>query len=222
MWRPGTSLLVAPNLHRRHRTWIDSFLLQVRRYFTSLRPRSLQSEQLQRYNSNVCPVEVFWEDSPREDGLALHRGRFSSCLTDSIPAWHLMLRCDLLNSGGPAQVRKGRQQPLCASTSFKRHLIISNMPLLSHLFELGINGKCWRLIKSWYTNPTSVVKHNGELPQGFCVCRGVRQGSVLSPILFLEVMDVLLKQLEQSGLGLTISGLNAGCAAHADDIRASQ
>ncbi len=33
-------------------------------------------------------------------------------------------------------------------------------------------------------------------------------------------MDVLLKQLDQSGLGLTISGLNAGCAAYADDIRA--
>ncbi len=80
--------------------------------------------------------------------------------------------------------------------------------LLSHLFELGINGKCWRLINSWYINATSVVKHNGELSQGFCVCSGVRQGSVLSPILFLVVMDVLL---EQSSLGLTNSG-------HADDI----
>ena len=35
------------------------------------------------------------------------------------------------------------------------------------------------------------------------VQRGIKQGSVLSPALFLLVMDPLLKMLEQSGLGLS-------------------
>ena len=35
--------------------------------------------------------------------------------------------------------------------------------------------------------------------------RGVKQGSVLSPALFLLVMDLLLHQLESSGLGLSVN-----------------
>ncbi len=83
------------------------------------------------------------------------------------------------------------------SVEYKPHFY----PVCSSLESTAII-KCWRLIKSWYTNPTSVVKHNGELSHGFCVCRGVGQRSVLSPILFLVVMDVLLKQLEQVVWGL--------------------
>ena len=42
---------------------------------------------------------------------------------------------------------------------------------------------------------------------------GVKQGSVLSPALFLLVMDPLLRQLQATGLGLSIY------AGGADDIR---
>ena len=44
---------------------------------------------------------------------------------------------------------------------------------------------------------------------------------MLSPTLFIAVMDSLLSFLESSGHGLTISGLNVGNSAHADDIRAA-
>ena len=47
----------------------------------------------------------------------------------------------------------------------------------------------------------------------------VRQGSVLSPTLFLLVTDPLLRKLEMSGLGLSVNGLFAGEYLHADDIR---
>ena len=47
----------------------------------------------------------------------------------------------------------------------------------------------------------------------------MKQGSVLSPILFLLVMDPLLRKLEASGLGLNLHNYYAGGFLHADDIR---
>ena len=53
----------------------------------------------------------------------------------------------------------------------------------------------------------------------FSLQRDVLQGSVLSPSLFLMVMDPLLRTLQQEGLGPSFSGLYGGGFAHADDIR---
>ena len=58
-----------------------------------------------------------------------------------------------------------------------------------------------------------------SIPPFLCPC--VQQGSVLSPMLFLVVMDSLLHHLHTSGLGLSINGLTLSSAAHADDIRST-
>ena len=68
----------------------------------------------------------------------------------------------------------------------------------------------------WYSDTSSVGDQHSEC---FPVERGVKQGSVLSPTLFIAVVDSLLSFLESSGQGLTISGLNVCNFAHADDIR---
>ena len=47
----------------------------------------------------------------------------------------------------------------------------------------------------------------------------ILQGSVLSPILFLLVMDPLLKGLEANHLGPSLDGIYIVAFAHADDIR---
>ena len=64
------------------------------------------------------------------------------------------------------------------------------------------------------------MKVNNKCSDSFPVKRGVKQGSVLSPTLFIAVVDFLLSFLENSGQGLTVLGLNVGNAAHADDVRA--
>ncbi len=47
----------------------------------------------------------------------------------------------------------------------------------------------------------------------------MKQGSILSPTLFLLIMDPLLHQLEASENGLSVNNFYAGGCAHADDIR---
>ena len=47
----------------------------------------------------------------------------------------------------------------------------------------------------------------------------MKEGSILSPALFLLVMDPILQQLQVSGLGLTVNSFYVGRFLHADDIR---
>ena len=79
------------------------------------------------------------------------------------------------------------------------------------LFKFGVNGKCWRVIKNWYTDSCSVKVNNHFKVNN-------KQGSVLFPT--IAVNDSLLSFLESSGQGLTLHGLKVGCSAHADDVRA--
>ena len=89
--------------------------------------------------------------------------------------------------------------------------------LLNRLYEAGVDGKAWRLIRSWYNHPKYRVRINGQLSSAFTLERGILQGSVLLPVLFLLVIDPFLKCLECSGLGPFISDTYAGAFAHADD-----
>lgn len=70
--------------------------------------------------------------------------------------------------------------------------------LLNCLFHAGVNGAGWRLIRSWYENSSARVKIQNTLSEPLRVERGVRQGSVLSPTLFLIVMDELLNSIEET------------------------
>ena len=64
--------------------------------------------------------------------------------------------------------------------------------LLEKLYNIGVNGKMWRLLKSRYKGGSCQVKVDGRVSDRFMVERGVKQGLVLSPTLFLLVMDPLL------------------------------
>ena len=65
--------------------------------------------------------------------------------------------------------------------------------LLERLYAAGINGKCWRLIRNWYMGAQCRVRiQKGLISRPYVMERGVKQGSVLSPVLFLLVMDPLL------------------------------
>ena len=91
--------------------------------------------------------------------------------------------------------------------------------LLDHLYRSGINGRTWRLIKSFYNNPCGQVKIGNRLLRVITLQRGVKQGSVLSPMLFLLVMDSLLEDLANANSGISIKGIYTGSLGHADDLR---
>ena len=63
------------------------------------------------------------------------------------------------------------------------------------------------------------MKHQNVFSAPFPINRGVKQGSVLSPSLFLIVMNSLLKKMRNSNNGGSLHGTFVGIAIHADDVR---
>ena len=61
--------------------------------------------------------------------------------------------------------------------------------VLERIYSVGVNGKLWGLLKSWYSSATAKVCVDSCFLEKFSISRGVKQGSVLSPTLFLVFMD---------------------------------
>jgi hypothetical protein len=56
----------------------------------------------------------------------------------------------------------------------------------------GLPEKIIRLIQEMYMNYTCQVEHNGKLLEPIIVESGIKQGCLLSPTLFLMVLDIMM------------------------------
>ena len=115
--------------------------------------------------------------------------------------------------------REGDNRYLCFFDLQKAFDSVQYPIMLKRVYKCGIMGKTWRLLRSWYTAPKCMVHLNGKTSEPYTMERGVLQGSVLSPTLFILVLDPLQQHLEKNQLGPCMSGLYVGAFAHADDIR---
>ena len=65
------------------------------------------------------------------------------------------------------------------------------------LRTLGVDEWLVTVIKAMYADTSTMVKLNGKVSGGFGVKVGVHQGSVLSPLLFIIVMEALSKTFRE-------------------------
>ena len=87
------------------------------------------------------------------------------------------------------------------------------------LWDMGVKGRMWRVIKKVYESSKSTVLLEGEKSDTFTIEQGVAQGCSLSPILFSVFINDLLKELEQTVLGIQLSsGKTVGGMFFADDF----
>ena len=87
------------------------------------------------------------------------------------------------------------------------------------LWELGVRGRMWRVIKRMYQVTKSSVLLDGEISNQFDISQGVAQGCSLSPILFSVFINDLLNEVEKSGSGISISeDCKVGGLMFADDF----
>ena len=84
---------------------------------------------------------------------------------------------------------------------------------------MGVKGRMWRVIKKMYESSKSAVLLEGEKSDTFTIEQGMAQGCSLSPILFSVFVNDLLKEVEQTGLGIQLSsGKTVGGMLFADDF----
>ena len=104
---------------------------------------------------------------------------------------------------------------LDASKAFDR---IEYLKLFKILLTKGLCPLVCRLIYSLYLNQEMRIKWGGSLSQCFKVTNGVKQGAVLSPILFSVYIDVLITRLGGSKTGCYIGDTCMAVFSYADDL----
>ena len=90
--------------------------------------------------------------------------------------------------------------------SFEAFDLIQLIVLLNHLFDAGIDGKGWRLLKSCYTKPTASVHSKWSLIRIFHDGEMCCQGSVLSLLLFSLVLDPSWERCKKAKQGCSSMG----------------
>ena len=90
--------------------------------------------------------------------------------------------------------------------------------LLKKLHNVGIRGKVFNIIRSIYSNDKAYLKMDGKVTEAFPINQGVRQGCVLSPLLFNIFMADLAKNLSSLEEGFEIGNSKINSIFWADDI----
>mgnify|MGYP000748515169 CR=1 FL=1 len=96
--------------------------------------------------------------------------------------------------------------------------------LLVKLYDKGVTGKLWHVVRRLYENTQSRAANSGGLSDYFAVLKGVAQGCPMSPILFNIYIDSLLHALDDAG---RVYGIATACRqgtlggqGYADDCNA--
>ena len=104
---------------------------------------------------------------------------------------------------------------LDATKAFDR---VNYCKLFRLLIDRGLPACIIRLLLNAYTSNFVRVAWCNVLSEYFLATNGVKQGGVLSPVIFCIYIDNLLVRLLKSGFGCYIGNTFVGALAYADDI----
>ena len=89
----------------------------------------------------------------------------------------------------------------------------------SVLNKTGVKGKLWTAIMSTYSAPAEFIKLGPKPWKEMTLENGLKQGSILSPLLFIISMDEVLTELQRTGTGFPVGNTTIPCIAYVDDLQ---
>ena len=90
--------------------------------------------------------------------------------------------------------------------------------ILLHKLHNKLPPELWQLIRSLHTDCKEVIRWQGESSKEYEVKQGIRQGGILSTILYKQFIDDLLYNMERMDLGFHIGTSYMGAPTCCDDI----
>ena len=90
--------------------------------------------------------------------------------------------------------------------------------LLSIAWNIGIRGKVWNVLDNLYKNVQCNVKLGDIETDLFDIDEGLKQGCVLSPVLFCIYINELTKMFHDENVGISIFDVKINCLFWADDV----
>ena len=91
--------------------------------------------------------------------------------------------------------------------------------LFKKLFNMGINGNFFNILKHLYNDDTASLKMQNKISKPFRTNQGMKQGCVLSLLLFNLYMADFTEEINKCANKVKISDeVEAGCILWADDI----
>ena len=104
---------------------------------------------------------------------------------------------------------------LDASKAFDR---LNHGKIFAKLRERGVPSYLVRVLHFWYSNQTMQVRWGDSISEPFSVTNGVKQGGILSPVLFNLYMDGLSKRLTMCRTGCMVGERLLNHLMYADDL----
>jgi len=104
---------------------------------------------------------------------------------------------------------------LDASKAFDR---VEYCALFRQLLNRKLPGVVLRMLRNMYTGQLVHILWNGVYSNWFSISNGVKQGGIISPILFCIYIDQLLCRLQKDGTGCHVGNVFLAALAYADDI----
>ena len=95
---------------------------------------------------------------------------------------------------------------------------VNHFGLLLALMKNNVDVKIINILENWLSKSCSIIEWNGHYSQNVRYLSGVRQGGILSPLLFTIFVDIVLQTLDQSMLGCYINFECKNSFMYADDI----
>ena len=115
--------------------------------------------------------------------------------------------------------KKQKKSTFCAFIDFRKaYDMINREKLWQKLIEAGVGGKMFYAIKSLYTSVTASVRLGAYSTEWFDIKCGLRQGCILSPILFNLYVNDLALYLKSFNIGIQLGDEKVCMFLFADDI----
>ena len=103
----------------------------------------------------------------------------------------------------------------CLLDASKAFDLVEQTLLVQQLLDRKVPNFLVRFLLSWYSTQSCTVSWDGSISDPLPVSNGVRQGGVLSPVLFTIYADIILNLLKDSGVGCYWDGLFVGALGYA-------